>query len=185
MNNEVLQNIRTRFSCRRFLDKPVEEQKLKAILDAAKYAPSGHNQQSWHFTVIRTEEGKSLLLKAVGTTPTPDFLKMHPNGKWPFMSDFCGAPIVVIISGRTDVPWPEVGPRLAAGNMMLAANSLGLATLWTTTYTKDLFRDEESAAVKPQLMPVENEVYAALFLGYPAEIPEARPARRENVETWL
>ena len=34
-------------------------------------------------------------------------------------------------------------------------------------------------------MPVENQVYAALFLGYPAEIPDTRPPRRENVETWL
>lgn len=185
MNNEVLQNIRTRFSCRRYLDQPVEEEKLRAVLEAAKYAPSGHNRQSWHFTVIRTAEGKKLLLQAAGTTPTPDFLEMHPNGTWPFMADFCGAPVVILISGKTDVPWPEVGPRLAAGNIMLAAHSLGLAALWTTTYTKDLFRDEESANLKPLLMPVENQVYAALFLGYPAEIPDTRPPRREDVETWL
>ena len=184
-DNEVLRNIRTRFSCRRFLDKPVEEEKLRAILEAGKYAPSGHNKQSWHFTIIRTDEGRQLLLNAAGNTPTPGFLEMHPDGKWPFQSDFCGAPVVIMISGSTDVPWPDIGPKLAAENIMLAAHSLGLATIWTTLYTKDLFRDDKSAMLKPKLMPAENQLYATLFLGYPARSPEARPPRRENVETWI
>ncbi len=185
MENEAILNMKQRFSCRKFLSKSVEEDKIKACLEAAKYAPSGHNKQSWHFTVIRTEEGKNLLLQAAGTTPTKEFTKMLPDKAWPYPSDFFGAPVIILISGRTDVPWPNVGPQLAAGNLMNAATSLGLATTWMTLFTKDLFRDEESAKVRDKLIPKENEMYAAIFLGYPETVPEKRPERKKDVETWL
>ena len=109
---------------------------------------------------------------------------MMPNGKWPFQGDFCGAPVIIMVSGQTDVPWPQVGAHLAVGNMMNAAASLGLATLWSSAFTRDLFRDEKSRSVKSKLVPGENELYATVFLGYPECIPE-RPQRRENVETWI
>ena len=185
LENEAIKNMKQRFSCRKYLNKPVEEEKIKACLEAAKYAPSGHNQQGWHFTVIQTEEGKKMLLHSAGTEPTPQFTKMMPDKKWPYPDDFFGAPVIILISGKTDVPWPHVGPELAAGNLMNAAASLGLATTWMTLYTKDLFRDEESSKYKNILIPEGNVLYAALFLGYPDKVPETRPKRRENVETWL
>lgn len=185
IDNPVLRHIKTRFSCRSFLNTPVEDEKLRAVIEAGTYAPSGRNEQSWHFTVIRTEEGKQLLLQAAGDTPPPAFLQVHPGGTWPFQSDFCGAPVVIVISGRPDVPWPEAGPMLAAENIMLAAHSMGLATLWSTPFTKDLFRDGKSAAAKPRLMPLENKPFATLFLGYPAQVPVDRPPRRSDVETWI
>ena len=192
--NETLRTIRSRFSCRRFSSRTVEDEVLREIVDAAKYAPSGKNSQAWHFTVIRTEEGRQLLRDAAGKTPPPGF----PQGKkmaapgmaesvmtWPFQGDFCGAPAVILISGARDVPWPDVGPVLAAENLMLAATSLGLATLWSTVFTKDLFRDEESAALRPQLIPDNYDLKAAIFVGYPEQTPAAPKPRRDNVERWL
>ena len=58
IDHVVLENMKTRFSCRKFKPDPVEKEKLEAILEAATYSASGHNQQAWHFTVITTEEGK-------------------------------------------------------------------------------------------------------------------------------
>ena len=57
-NNEVLKNMNSRFSCRRFKPDAVEKEKLEAVIEAAKHAASGHNLQAWHFTVISTEQGK-------------------------------------------------------------------------------------------------------------------------------
>jgi len=185
IENEIIKNMKQRFSCRRFLSTPVEEEKIQACLDAAKYAPSGHNQQGWHFTIITSEEGKKMLIQAAGTTPTKRFTEMMPDKKWPYPDDFFGAPVIILISGKTDVPWPFAGPTLAAGNLMNAASSLGLASTWMTLYTKDLFRDEKSSEVRNRLIPEGNEMYATLFLGYPEKIPESRPKRRENVETWI
>lgn len=56
--NETIQSIKSRFSCRRFSSQPVPDELLQQIVDAAKYAPSGKNAQGWHFTVIRTSEGR-------------------------------------------------------------------------------------------------------------------------------
>lgn len=192
--NETIRTMQTRFSCRRFSNQPVSDELLHQIVDAAKYAPNGKNTQAWHFTIIRTEAGRQLLRDAAGKTPPPGFpqgQKMSVPGMpdtvmhWPFQGDFCGAPAVVLISGRPDVPWPEIGPVLAAENLMLAATSLGLATLWSTVFTRDLFRDEDSRALQSQLIPEGYALKAAIFVGYPEKIPEHRPPRKENVETWL
>lgn len=192
--NETIRTIQSRFSCRRFLDRPVSDELLRQLVDAAKYAPNGKNAQAWHFTVIRTEEGRRMLREAAGTTPPPGF----PQGRkvaapgmpeavmsWPFQGDFCGAPAIVLISADPAAPWPEVGPVLAAENLMLAAASLGLATLWSTVFTRDVFRDEESLALKPALIPEGYDLKAAIFVGYPEQTPAKRPPLREGVETWL
>lgn len=186
IDNPVLQTMRSRFSCRSFdSSREVEEEKIRAVLDAAKHAPSGMNAQGWHFTVLRTQHGRELLLQAAGENPPEGFTERAPGADWPFQGDFCGAPVVILISGRPDLPWPDVGAHLSAGNIMNGAASLGLATLWSTAFTKDLFRDAKSREVRGLLIPEGNEVYAALFLGYPKEVPTQRPPRRENVETWL
>lgn len=52
---------RTRRSVRKFIDRPVEEEKLMAILEAGRIAPSAHNYQPWHFLVVREEEGRKRL----------------------------------------------------------------------------------------------------------------------------
>lgn len=185
IENAALRNMKERFTCRKYLNKPVEKEKIQACLEAAKYAPSGLNKQGWHFTIIQSQEGKELLLKAAGSQASEGFKKMMPDKEWPWPRDFFGAPLILLISGRTDVPWPNTGPQLAAGNFMNAAASLGLATMWSTLFTNDLFRDDETRKLKKLFMPEENQMYAALFVGYPETIPAKRPKRREDVETWL
>ena len=185
IGNEVLKNMKARFSCRRFKPDPVEKEKLEAVLDAARYAANGHNAQAWHFTVITTEEGKRELREAVGPEPG-GFRKLAPEGAvWPFPSDFFGAPVVIMISYDPKTPWPDAGAFLAAGNIMNAAQSLGLSSCALTVYSKDVFCTEETAGSRAKFIPEGYELYLTLVLGYPAVTPEARPARRENTETWL
>ncbi len=189
---ELKDAIESRFSCRKFMDKPVEREKVEEIIRLATYAPNGKNTQKWHFTVVESEESKELLRQAAGDPPegfgatekdVPGYGKTRL--KWPFQGDFCGAPIVIMISGDPEVPWPEIGPRLAAENLMLAATDQGLATLWSTLFTKDLFRDEETKKLKSHFVPEGYELYASLFVGYPERVPEKRPARRGDVVSWV
>ena len=185
IENSVLDNMKTRFSCRKYKNVPVEKEKLEAIIDAAKYAASGHNLQAWHFTVITTEEGKKELLEAVGPEPE-DFKKLAPKGAvWPFPSDFFGAPVVIMVSYDPKAPWPEAGAFLAAGNIMNAAASLGLSACGLTVYSKDVFRTEETSKNKAKFIPEGYELYLSMVLGYPEVIPTKKAPRRENVETWL
>ena len=183
--NIILDNMNTRFSCRRYKPYPVEEEKLEAILNAAKHAASGHNLQAWHFTVITSEEGKKELLSAVG--PEPElFRKLGPKGaRWPFPSDFFGAPVVIMISYDQTAPWPEAGVFLAAGNIMNAAHALGLGTCCLTVFSNDVFNTEETAAEKAKFIPEGYKLYVSMFLGYPEAAPAKRPERREDVVTRL
>ena len=61
----MIESIKNRRSIRKFLDKPLEEEKLTTILEAARLAPSGNNAQPWHFIVIKDEEARQVLAKAV------------------------------------------------------------------------------------------------------------------------
>ena len=183
--NAALENMKARFSCRKYRPIPVEKEKLEAILDAARYAASGHNMQAWHFTVITTEEGKQELLDAVGPEPE-NFKKMAPKGAaWPFPSDFFGAPVVIMISYDPKAPWPEAGAFLAAGNIMNAAASLGLSACCLTVFSKDVFNTEDTSRNKSKFIPEGHELYVSMVLGYPEVIPAKRPARKEGTETWL
>ena len=52
MNEQLLNLIKSRRSTRKFTAEPISRANLEVILEAGRWAPSGHNQQSWFFTVI-------------------------------------------------------------------------------------------------------------------------------------
>ena len=56
LNNEILNCIRERRSTRRYTDKQISPEQLDALLDAAIWAPSGGNNQSWLFTAIQKKD---------------------------------------------------------------------------------------------------------------------------------
>jgi nitroreductase len=56
--------IKSRYSVRSYLNKPVEQEKLDRILDAARLAPSGSNRQPWKFVVVRDTETHKKLVPA-------------------------------------------------------------------------------------------------------------------------
>ena len=185
MENAVLQNMKTRFCCRKFKSTPVEKEKLEAILDAAKYAASGHNAQGWHFTVLTTAESKAELLAAVCPEP-PEFKKLAPKGAtWPFPADFFGAPAVIMVSYDPKCPWPDCSAFMAAANMMNAAHALGLSACPLTVYSKDVFTTEETAVNKGKFIPEGYRLYLSMVVGYPEVLTITKSPRRENVETWL
>ena len=62
--NEVLRTIKNRRTIRRFKSDPIEEEKLQAILDAGRWAPSFSNLQPWKFIVIKDQNLKKALDKA-------------------------------------------------------------------------------------------------------------------------
>lgn len=53
--NSVIECILKRRSIRKYEKQQVEEEKLNQILECAKYAPSGKNRQTWHFTVVQNK----------------------------------------------------------------------------------------------------------------------------------
>jgi nitroreductase len=118
---ELLEAIKTRRSIRQFHDKPVSEEHVMTIVEAAMLAPSAGNQQPWHFIII-SDRAK---LDAI-----PSF---HPYSKMVLQ-----APVAILICGEpTGKPWPDFWVQdcsAATQNALLAARDLGLGTVWAGVY---------------------------------------------------
>lgn len=57
--NEIMKNILTRRSIRGFQEKEIPKEELEQIVQAGLYAPSGHNYQTWKFTVVDQQRGNT------------------------------------------------------------------------------------------------------------------------------
>ncbi|WP_319589064.1 nitroreductase family protein [uncultured Desulfobulbus sp.] len=118
---ELLEAIKTRRSIRKFQDRPVSEEHIMAIIEAAMLAPSAGNQQPWHFIII-SDRAK---LDAI-----PSF---HPYSKM-----VLHASVAILICGDpTGKPWPDFWVQdcsAATQNALLAARDLGLGTVWAGVY---------------------------------------------------
>ena len=146
-----------RYSLRKFSDRPIEQEKLDAVLEAGRNAPTAHNLQPQRIFVLRSPEA---LEKADGCTGC----HFHP-------------PVMLVVAYDPAVSWHregdgkdhgEIDAAIAATQMMLAAADLGLGT----TYV-GMFEPEKLLAAFPEmagLCPI-----AMLPLGYPAE--GAHPSR--------
>lgn len=146
-----------RYSLRKFSDRAVEEEKLAAVLEAGRSAPTAHNNQPQRILALQSPEA---LEKADGCTGA----HFHP-------------PVMLVVAYDPAAAWVreddgknhgEIDAAIAAAQMMLQAADLGLGT----TYV-GMFSPEKLVAAFPELqglVPV-----ALLPLGYPAE--GAHPSR--------
>ncbi len=141
-----------RFSTRDFLTKPVEEDKLLEILEAARISPSAVNRQPWHFVVVRDENLKEKIVEA------------YPRD-W-----FAKAPVFIVACGDHTESWKrddgkdycDIDISIAVTHIMLAATDLGLGTCFVGAFDVDKCRQ----ALK---LPKHLEPIALIPLGYPAK----------------
>ena len=141
-----------RVSIRRYQDKPVEEEKIEAVLRAAMQAPSAANQQPWEFYVV-TDKEKIKELAAVSPYATPA----------------ANAPVVIVPVYRKDCILPmyaEIDLSIAVENMWLETDAQGLGGVWLGIAP----REERMAAIEKVLsIPDGLRAFALFPLGYPAE----------------
>lgn len=161
---ELMEAIRTRRSIRKFQNRPVPDDMLKTIIEAAMLAPSAGNQQPWHFVVIKDRKK----LDAI-----PSF---HPYSKMVLQ-----VPVAILICGDPDQkPWPDFWVQdcsAAAQNLLLAARDLGLGTVWTGVYPDKSRMDgfRKSFAIPEHIFP-----FALIPVGWP--VGDFLPADRFNPE---
>ena len=184
--NPILETIKNRRSTRLFNSQTVERQSLEQIIEAGLYAPSAHNRQSWHFTVI--EDGQLLSdlnrsAKEVGKSiPDPMIQNMSNNEKF---NIFYNAPTVVIVSGDEKGMMPEVDCAAATQNMLIAAESLGVASCWVGLVGFALNGPEKESYISRLSLPEGYKPYYAVSLGHADKQGAAAPKRRENTVTYL
>ena len=115
---EVLQAIKTRRSVRKYLDKPVEREKINECLEAARLAPSACNSQPWHYIVIDDPKVKEAFCKEA-------FSGVYAMTKWAEKAPVLIAAVSVISSaGRNFIWWIKAFP---ASNSSCARGTWGLA----------------------------------------------------------
>ncbi|RNC63175.1 MAG: FMN reductase [NAD(P)H] [Candidatus Dichloromethanomonas elyunquensis] len=129
--NEVLKTIKNRRSVRHYSSEQICQESLDLILDAGGYAPSAHNQQTWHFTVIQNQK----LLEHINETVRREMAGsevewIRKMGSNPDFLVTYNAPTLIIVSGRTDgIAW-AADCAAAIQNMLLAAESLDIGSVW-------------------------------------------------------
>ena len=166
MDNEVLQNIRTRRSCRAYTAQPVEPEKLKAIVEAGTWAASGMGRQAPRIVVL-TDPAEIAELERMNAAVLGN----------PAAHPFYGAPVVCVVLTDPEVSTCVEDGALVIGNLMLAAHSLGVASCWIHR-AREVFASAEGKALLQQ-WGVEGEWIGIghCILGYAAE-PEKPAAPR-------
>ena len=91
---DLFEAIRTRRSVRKYSDKPVEDDKLQAVLEAVRMAPSWANMQCWRLVVVKDKAVKETLsdLSYVESYFSPKGYKANPSKK-----ALAEAPVVIVL----------------------------------------------------------------------------------------
>ncbi len=175
-SNAVTRTIQARRSVRRYLDRPVEHDKLALLAQAGIQAPSGMNSQSWAVRVVESKEwidGLTDLFRKAN----PDMVKRDPN----FKNMFRNAPNVICVA--TPDGQPSVDAGMMGENMMLAAQSLGLGTCCLGGPVRFLNVTPECKPFLDQLqLPEGYAICYMLAVGYPDEAPAAKPRDESKVQ---
>lgn len=160
--NEVIKNIKTRHSVRKFKSDPVGKSLISEITDAGLYAASGMNRQSPIIIAVTNRELRDRLMKMNAAV-------MGRDGTDPFY----GAPVILVVLAKKDAPTHVYDGSLVLGNMMLAAHSLGLSTCWIHR-AKEEFESAEGKEILKELgIEGDYEGIGHLALGYADSEPSS------------
>ncbi len=167
MTNEVLENIKNRRSIRSYKNDPIPEDLLNLVLEAGSYAPSGMGKQSPTIIAIRDKKYRDLISKLNAKVMNRD------------TDPYYGAPIIILVLADSTIPTYIEDATCVIENMMLAASSLGLGTVWVHR-EKEIFNSEEGKALlKEWNLPETLKGVGSIALGYAnGEAKEA--SKRKN-----
>ncbi|UCB42201.1 MAG: nitroreductase family protein [Dehalococcoidales bacterium] len=149
---ELMEAIRKRASIRSYEDRPVPEEKLLKVLEAARLAPSASNRQRWKFVVVKDEKRRRALSMAAGGQP-----------------QLAEAPVVIVAVAtmpeyvmRCGIPAFSIDLAIAVDHMTLAAADEGLGTCWIGAFSQEEAREVVG-------VPDNYRVVTVLPLGFPRE----------------
>ena len=190
--------ILTRRSTRKFKAIPLEEEKISAVVNAGRHAPSGGNTQSVHFFIITRKD----ILKELAALVEEAFAAMdtYPgmyrsiassimqSKRGGYVFHYSPAALIVTASGK-DYGNSIADCACALENMMIMANDMDLGSCWINQL-KWLNENEKILSLFRLYGLSENErIYGALSIGYPdteSGLPERTPLPRTgDPVTWI
>jgi len=194
--NIVLDTIKKRRSIRKYLPNQIKDDELATIIEAATYAPSGHNSQPWHFTIIQDKELIDFINEKTKQTMVSSSQEWAvKQGSFEPYHIFYHAPTVVIVSGNksehsplplaeTDFSYtPLVDCAAAIQNILLTAESIGIGSCWIG-FVNFFFALPD---VKKLKIPDNYQPYFAVTLGYKDNSVSVTtgPKRKPDVTNYI
>jgi len=161
MNKSFLDLAKSRYSVRKYENRAVEAEKLNAILEAGRVAPTAANKQPCIFLVLNDEKSIEKLSKAC-----------RPHG----------VPLVIVVCADKNIAWvrpfdkanmSEVDSTIAADHMMMCAQDLGLSSCWITYFDPVIVRKEFN--IPDNIVPIN-----ILAIGYGADIVQSPDRHAET-----
>ena len=166
--NQAIENMLSRRSVRSFVDKPIDEKDLDAILECGLYAANGRGLQSAMMVLVKDKE------------VIQELSKMNAEVMGVTFNPYYDAPTYVLVFVPADAPNGVQDASLVLENMMLAAHAQGLGSCWIHR-EKEIFATEEGKQMMKQWGLPEGLVgIGALALGYPAGDPSPAKPRKEG-----
>lgn len=169
--------IKHRRSVRAFSSRPVTREAILSLCEAARWAPSACNSQTWRFIAVTDT-------KTIQRICQEAMRPVIPN-KW-----LSQAPLIIVGCSQLDIIANRIGGRItgieyyqidlgiAMERMVLKAVELGLGTCWIGWFREDRIRDILA-------IPERVRVSALLAVGYPDDEPVDRKRGRKPLDTIL
>ena len=162
--------VQKRCSVRDFAPKPIEQEKLDLILEAARIAPTAANRQPQRIYVLKSEESMAKLrgvIRHAYNAPLAMLVCYNKNESWKAMEHF-----------GEDYDAGQMDADIVTTMMMMQAEDLGLGTLWVRGY-------READVVKAFELPEDTALVCILVMGYLSEDFKRRTGRRPLSETVI
>ena len=173
--NETLKVLESRRSCRNFKPDMIKEEDLQAIIEAGTYAATGMGKQSPLIIAVTEKELRDKIAE-----------ENRKIGGWDEGFDpFYGAPIILIVLAKKDVPTHVYDGSLVMGNLMNAAESLGLGSIWIHRAKEEFESDLGREILKRLGIEDEYEGIGHCAIGYAAKPAGSAAPRKENYVYYI
>ncbi len=158
--NETIRTILSRRSVREFTEEEIPHKLLETILQCGYYAPSGHNMQTWRFTVIQ-DAGRIAAIK--------ERVKKVAEEHKVVLYGFENPKVLILVSNDRRNHNGIQDSSCAAENMMLAAHSYGIGSTWINVLRTLCDEPEIREMLDSYGIPASHIVWSMIAMGYPRE----------------
>lgn len=171
--NSTVSDLISRRSVRRYKTEQVSKELLDQVLQAGIYAPTAMNRQSPIIVVLQNKEDIQQLSKlnaaVMGASHDP----------------FYGAPTVLVVLADANNANAVPDGSLVMGNLMNAAHAVGLGSCWINRAREVFDGDEGKALLEKWGIEGDYIGIGNCVIGYPDEVPEAKPRKDDYVRYVL
>lgn len=184
--NETIRVIKNRRSHRKYRPEQIGEAELHAIIETAIYAPSGMNQQKWHFTVIQNKDIlNKMVSRARENLRKSDNEFMAKRAEDPEFNLYYNAPTVVVITVDEKAPFTEIDCGAAAENIAVAAESFNIGSC-LIAMSGFIFQGDGIEELKKELgIPAGYRHVISIALGYKDNENLPVPPKNRDVINYI